>query len=57
MEFQRRVVNAWEKRGADATEDLREAYRLLEQLKKKSEGSPHAVFPANSLPVIPPPRE
>lgn len=57
MEFQQRVVDAWEKRGADATEDLREAYRLLEQLKKKLEGSPHAVFPANSLPVIPPSRE
>ncbi|XP_078173958.1 protein KINESIN LIGHT CHAIN-RELATED 2-like isoform X1 [Carex rostrata] len=57
MEFQQRVVDAWEKRGADATEDLREAYRLLEQLKKKLEGSPHAVFPANSLPVMSPSRE
>jgi hypothetical protein len=56
MEFQQRVVDAWARRGPDAREDLREAYRLLEQLRMKSEGCPSAVFPANSLPGLPPPR-
>lgn len=51
MEFQRRVIEAWQSHGPDASDEIREAYRLFEQLKRKAEGSPSAVFPANSLPL------
>ncbi|KAJ3682519.1 hypothetical protein LUZ60_015092 [Juncus effusus] len=54
IECQERVVKAYKKHGNSATEDLREASRLLMQLKKKADGSPSAVFPANSLPLPPP---
>ncbi|XP_020580416.1 uncharacterized protein LOC110024661 [Phalaenopsis equestris] len=50
MEFQQEVINRWEAQGPDAKNELREACRLLQQLKKKAEGSPSAVFPANCLP-------
>lgn len=50
MEFQQEVTNRWETKGPDAKNELREALRLLQQLKKKAEGSPSAVFPANYLP-------
>lgn len=50
MEFQQEVINRWETQGPDAKNELREAFRLLQQLKKKAEGSPSAVFPANCLP-------
>ncbi|XP_072960010.1 protein KINESIN LIGHT CHAIN-RELATED 2-like [Typha angustifolia] len=53
MDSQQRVIDAWERHGSSAIEDLREAHRLLQQLKKKAQGSPSAVFPANSLPLLP----
>jgi len=51
MDFQEQVINAYESCGTE--DDLREAYRLREQLKMKAKGLRHAVFPANSLPVLP----
>lgn len=51
MEFQQQVADAWENHGLCARNELREAHRLLEQLKKKAQGSPSAVFPANALPL------
>ncbi|KAJ1693874.1 hypothetical protein LUZ63_010572 [Rhynchospora breviuscula] len=54
IEFQQRVVDAWKSRGPGASDGLREAYRLLEQVRRKSEGCSSAVFPANSLPLLPP---
>ncbi|XP_047089472.1 nephrocystin-3-like [Lolium rigidum] len=56
-DYQLRVIAAYESCGPDMSYEQREARRLLEQLRKKAEGSPHAVFPANSLPVLPQDRE
>ncbi|CAL9090859.1 unnamed protein product [Musa textilis] len=53
MEVQQRVIDAWENHGPSTKDETREAHRLLEQLKKKAQGSPAAVFPANSLPLLP----
>lgn len=53
MESQKRVVDAWERHGPNAKDEFREAERLLEQLKRKAQGSPSAVFPANTLPLLP----
>ncbi|KAF8394288.1 hypothetical protein HHK36_020494 [Tetracentron sinense] len=39
MEFQQRVIDAWESHGPSARDEFREAHRLLEQLKKKALGS------------------
>lgn len=52
MDFQEQVIDAYSMCGSGAFEDLREAHRLLHQLKMKAEGLPHAVFPAHSLPVL-----
>ncbi|XP_039133161.1 LOW QUALITY PROTEIN: nephrocystin-3-like [Dioscorea cayenensis subsp. rotundata] len=51
LEFQKHVIDSWERHGPNASDELREAHRLLEQLKKKAQGSPSAVFPANTLPL------
>jgi len=51
MEFQQRVKEAWKIHDPNASDELREAHRLFEQLKRKAEGSPSAVFPANILPL------
>ncbi|KAM0922084.1 hypothetical protein ACQ4PT_006336 [Festuca glaucescens] len=56
-DYQLRVIAAYESCGPDMSYEQREARRLLEQLRRKAEGSPHAVFPANSLPVLPQNRE
>jgi hypothetical protein len=53
MEFQEQVVDAYKSWDTSSSEELREAHRLLEQLRKKAQGSPAAVFPANSLPLLP----
>ncbi|KAK8934583.1 hypothetical protein KSP39_PZI015046 [Platanthera zijinensis] len=50
MEFQQHVIDRWEMHAPDAKDELREAIRLLQQLKKKVAGSPSAVFPAHCLP-------
>ncbi|KAL6645186.1 hypothetical protein ACP70R_016794 [Stipagrostis hirtigluma subsp. patula] len=52
MDFQEQVIDAYKNCDIDS-EDLREAYRLQEQLRKKAQGSRSAVFPANALPVLP----
>ncbi|KAG9451904.1 hypothetical protein H6P81_004808 [Aristolochia fimbriata] len=36
MEFQQRVIDAWESHGPSAKDEFREAHRLLEQLKRKA---------------------
>ncbi|CAL4920783.1 unnamed protein product [Urochloa decumbens] len=53
MDFQEQVIDAYRSCGPDSSDDLREACRLREQLKMKMKGLRHAVFPANSLPVLP----
>ncbi|KAJ1298771.1 hypothetical protein BS78_01G479500 [Paspalum vaginatum] len=53
MDFQERVIDAYSSSNNGFSEDLREAHRLLEQLRKKAQGSSAAVFPANTLPVLP----
>lgn len=52
MDFQERVIDAYESCGPDFSYEIREAHRLREQLKMKAEGSRSAVFPANSLPSL-----
>lgn len=43
MEFQQRVIDAWENHGPSARDEYREAHRLMEQLKKKGHGSSNEV--------------
>lgn len=38
INFQEKVAEAWESHGPSAQDELREARRLLEQLKKKAHG-------------------
>ncbi|XP_043694070.1 protein KINESIN LIGHT CHAIN-RELATED 3-like [Telopea speciosissima] len=49
MEFQQRVIDAWEGHGPSARDKFREAHRLLEQLKKKTRGSSLNEFPTKAL--------
>ncbi|KAK3150493.1 hypothetical protein QOZ80_3AG0233910 [Eleusine coracana subsp. coracana] len=53
MKFQEQVIDAYKSCDTSSSEELREAHRLLEQLRKKAQGSPAAVFPANTLPLLP----
>lgn len=39
IQFQQQVVDAWESHGSSAHDELREAHRLLEELKKKTRGT------------------
>lgn len=39
IQFQQQVVDAWESHGPSANDELREAHRLLEELKKKARGT------------------
>ncbi|XP_058082298.1 protein KINESIN LIGHT CHAIN-RELATED 1 isoform X2 [Magnolia sinica] len=50
MEFQQRVMDAWESHGPNAKDEFREAHRLFEQLKKKARGSSSEV-PRKALPL------
>jgi hypothetical protein len=50
IEFQQQVIDAWESHGASAEEELREAQRLLEQLKKKARGVSANEVPMKALP-------
>eukprot|EP00268_Persea_americana_P015159 TRINITY_DN16875_c1_g1_i2.p1 TRINITY_DN16875_c1_g1~~TRINITY_DN16875_c1_g1_i2.p1 ORF type:complete len:626 (-),score=137.72 TRINITY_DN16875_c1_g1_i2:370-2247(-) len=50
MEFQQRVIDAWENHGPTARDDHREAHRLLEQLKKKAQGA-SSELPRKALPL------
>lgn len=49
IEFQQQVIDAWESHGASAEEELREARRLLEQLKRKARDANE--FPVKALPL------
>ncbi|XP_043719554.1 protein KINESIN LIGHT CHAIN-RELATED 1-like [Telopea speciosissima] len=49
MEFQQRVIDAWESHGPSARDEFREAHRLLEQLKKKARGSSSDEVPTKAL--------
>ncbi|MQL81573.1 hypothetical protein Taro_014021 [Colocasia esculenta] len=48
MEFQQKVIDAWENHGSSANDEIREAHRLLEQLKKKARGSSSAAIPGKA---------
>lgn len=50
LEFQQRVVDAWESYGPNATNELREAKRLLDELKKKASGSISEAIIHKALP-------
>lgn len=51
MEFQRQVIDAWRSHGPSAADQLSEATRLFEQLKKKAFASlPGAVAEDVRLP-------
>ncbi|PON60116.1 N-terminal acetyltransferase A, auxiliary subunit [Trema orientale] len=49
--FQRQVVDAWESHGPSARDELREAHRMLEQLKKKALGDNSNELPTKALPL------
>ncbi|WJX18445.1 hypothetical protein P8452_08241 [Trifolium repens] len=51
VEFQQQVIDAWESHGASAEEELREAQRLLEQLKIKARGASANEIPMRALPL------
>lgn len=48
--FQKKVIEAWEGHGPNAEDELKEAYRILEQLKTKSCGSLPEQSPIKALP-------
>ncbi|MED6151950.1 hypothetical protein PIB30_087188 [Stylosanthes scabra] len=53
IEFQQQVIDAWENHGASAEEELREAGRLLQQLKRKAQGASagEGESPTKALPL------
>ncbi|KAH7517361.1 hypothetical protein FEM48_Zijuj09G0055500 [Ziziphus jujuba var. spinosa] len=51
IEFQQRVVEAWESHGPSGHDELREAHRLLEQLKNKARGASTNELPTKALPL------
>lgn len=51
MEFQQRVIDAWESHGPSGQGELLEAKRLLEQLKIKARGSSTSRLPIKALPL------
>ncbi|XP_057965734.1 protein KINESIN LIGHT CHAIN-RELATED 1 [Malania oleifera] len=51
IEFQQQAVDAWESHGPSACDELREAQRVLEQLKKKALGAALNEVPAKALPL------
>ncbi|KAL1143143.1 hypothetical protein V6Z11_A11G142200 [Gossypium hirsutum] len=51
IEFQQRVVDAWEGHGASAEDELREAQHILEELKTKARGTSTNQFPTKALPL------
>ncbi|OIW01694.1 hypothetical protein TanjilG_01201 [Lupinus angustifolius] len=50
-EFQQQVIDAWESHGASAEEELREARRLLEQLKRQARDASANESPMKALPL------
>ncbi|MBA0686258.1 hypothetical protein Goari_013869 [Gossypium aridum] len=51
IEFQLRVVDAWEGHGASAEDELREAQHILEELKTRARGTSTNQFPTKALPL------
>lgn len=51
MEFQQRVIDAWEGHGSSAQDELKEAQRLLEELKTKARGTSTNRLPTKALPL------
>ncbi|KAL5796544.1 hypothetical protein ACOSQ2_001364 [Xanthoceras sorbifolium] len=51
IEFQQRVIVAWESHGPSAEDELREARRVLEQLKSKACVASTNQLPARALPL------
>ncbi|KAM7527286.1 hypothetical protein LguiB_030696 [Lonicera macranthoides] len=51
INFQEKVVEAWEGHGPTAKDELKEAYRLLDQLKKKARGASEDTMPTKALPL------
>ncbi|RDY01179.1 Protein KINESIN LIGHT CHAIN-RELATED 1, partial [Mucuna pruriens] len=51
IEFQQQVIDAWESHGASGEDELREAQRLLEQLKKKARGASANELPKKAFPL------
>lgn len=51
IEFQQQAIDAWESHGAGAADELREAHRLLEQLKQKASTVSAHGFPTKALPL------
>ncbi|XWS36410.1 hypothetical protein CRYUN_Cryun20dG0083300 [Craigia yunnanensis] len=51
IEFQQQVIDAWEGHGPSAQDELREAQRILEELKTKARGTSTNQFPTKALPL------
>ncbi|KAK9282474.1 hypothetical protein L1049_005392 [Liquidambar formosana] len=51
IEFQQRVIDAYESHGRSAQDELKEAHRLLEQLQKKARGTFSNELPTRALPL------
>lgn len=51
IEFQQKAVNAWVGHGRTAENELREARRLLKQLKEKALGASLKDHPTKALPL------
>ena len=51
IEFQQRVIDAWEGHGPSAEDELREAQRILEELKTKARGTSTNRLPTKALPL------
>lgn len=51
IEFQQRVIDAWEGHGPSAEDELREAERILEELKTKARGTSTNQLPTKALPL------
>ncbi|KAK1558502.1 hypothetical protein Q3G72_003071 [Acer saccharum] len=51
IEFQQRVIGAWENHGPSAEDELREARRVLEQLKSKASATTINQLPTKALPL------
>ncbi|XP_054813830.1 protein KINESIN LIGHT CHAIN-RELATED 1 [Prosopis cineraria] len=51
IEFQQQAIDAWESHGAGAADELKEAHRLLEQLKQKASAASANEFPSKALPL------
>ena len=51
IEFQQRVIDAWEGHGPSAEDELREAQRTLVELKTKACGTSTNRLPTKALPL------